>query len=58
MGGLFEALMYICAVIIKPVSMFTLKTALLTSFFRQKEKQDSYEPEVDEPLFKKVKSEF
>ena len=41
LGGLLEALMFICAAIIKPLTSFTLKTTLLTSLFRFKEIQQN-----------------
>ena len=41
LGGLFEALMYICAVIVKPLTAYTLQTSLLTSLFRFKEQRQS-----------------
>lgn len=44
LGGLYDALLHICAVFISPVSAFTLHTTLLTSFFRFKEKTtDKYD---------------
>ena len=39
LGGLFEALSYICAVFIQPLTVFTLKTTLLTSLFRFQEQK-------------------
>ena len=37
MGGLLDILLHIGALAVEPVAMFTLKTTLLTTFFRFKE---------------------
>ena len=55
LGGLFESLSYICAVFIQPSTVFTLRTSLLTSLFRFKEKS---EPDLDASDSKKMADEI
>ena len=56
LGGLFESLFYICAILIKPVTAFTLKSTVLTALFRYKENQNDSSERL--PLAKKVQDEF
>ena len=66
LGGLFDALRYICAVLVQPVTAFTLKTTLLTAFFRFKPAESKNEEQKvagddsdgDQALTKKISTEF
>ena len=43
LGGLFDALAHVCRVLISPISVFALKSSLLTSFFRFKPSEEPRE---------------
>lgn len=48
LGGLYDALLHICGIIISPLSAYTLQATLLSSFFRFKERSNKNNDDDDE----------